>query len=83
MKNGERNIYIWAVAGLYLIYLGVRQFMALFGGTASIPVLNAASGIIFLAVGGAVLWREWRAYRRGFQNGEAEEESEQEGADEV
>lgn len=78
MKNGERNIYIWAIAGIYLIYLGAKQFIALFDGTASIPWLNAVSGVVFLAVGGAVLLREWRAYRRGSSDPAEEPEAEEE-----
>lgn len=62
---GQGSMYLWAVAGVYLIYLGIRQFIALFNGTASIPLLNGAAGVVFLAVGGAVLLREWRNYRKG------------------
>ena len=73
----ERNFYIWAVAGLYLIYLGVRQAIALLKGTASIPALSAVSGLVFLAVGVAVLLREWRGYRRRYYGADGEEETEE------
>jgi len=62
---GQGAMYLWAVAGAYLIYLGIQQFAALFRGEASIPWLNAGAGILFIAVGGAVILREWRAYRKG------------------
>ena len=75
MKDKERNFYIWAVAGVYLMYLGVRQLIALFGGTASIPALSAVAGLVFLLVGGAVLFREWRAYRRRYFGDGSDEES--------
>lgn len=71
MGNGVK--YLWAVAGLYLGYLGIQQFVLLFRGEASIPLLNGAAGLLFLAVGGAVLLREWRSYRKG---GRAQEPAE-------
>lgn len=80
---GQGSMYLWAVAGAYLIYLGIRQFIALINGTASMPLLNGAAGLVFLAVGGAVLLREWRNYRRGGSSAEEEsDEQEEEGPDE-
>lgn len=86
MSNNKLS-YLWAVAGAYLIYLGYQQFSALLKGTALMPVLNAVCGIIFVVFGGAVIYREWRNYRRqskeskeavpseddALQEGEAEE----------
>lgn len=82
---GQGSMYLWAVAGAYLVYLGGKQFIALIDGSASMPWLNAAAGVLFLAVGGAVLLREWRAYRqmntKKPEDAEATEEDE-EGAEE-
>lgn len=55
---------LWAVAGAYLIYLGIKEFIALFDGSASIPVLNGLAGLVFVVFGAAVIYREWRNYRR-------------------
>ena len=62
---GKGSMYLWAVAGAYLIYLGIQQFAALLRGEASIPWLNGLAGLLFIAVGGAVVLREWRTYRKG------------------
>lgn len=87
LNNKNSVSYLMAVAGAYLIYLGAKQFIALFDGTASIPVLNAICGVVFVLFGGAVLYREWRNYRRASQNvdpGEAETHEEiTEGEDEA
>ena len=74
---GQGSMYLWAVAGAYLIYLGIRQFIALINGTASIPLLNGAAGLVFLAVGGAVLLREWRNYRKASSPSKEAEGSEE------
>lgn len=74
---GQGSMYLWAVAGAYLVYLGVRQFIALFNGTASVPLLNGAAGLVFLAVGGAVLLREWRNYRKAGSPSEKTEAQEE------
>lgn len=80
---GNKLSYLWAVAGAYLIYLGYKQFAALLSGTASLPVLNAICGIIFVVFGGAVIYREWRNYRRqttaSSDNSQPEEDESQEG----
>jgi len=61
---GQGSMYLWALAGAYLVYLGIRQFIALINGSASMPLLNGAAGLVFIAVGGAVLLREWKNYRK-------------------
>lgn len=86
MNNKNSVSYLWAVAGIYLIYLGIKQFLALFDGSASVPVLNAISGIVFVVFGGAVVYREWKNYRRASKESadpEAEETVEPEGEEEV
>lgn len=81
MKTNQLS-FLWAVAGAYLIYLGAKQFIALFDDSASIPWLNALCGIIFILFGGAVVLREWRNYRRGPVE-EQFEDTEVEGEEEV
>ena len=51
----KSKIYLWAVGGGYLVYLGIQQFVLLWRKEASIPWLNVLAGLLFIAVGGAVL----------------------------
>ena len=74
MQNRSLS-YLWAVAGAYLIYLGAKQFIALFNSSASVPWLNALSGVVFVVFGGAVVLREWRNYRRGPVEEQPEEDA--------
>lgn len=74
MQNRSLS-YLWAVAGAYLIYLGIKQFIALFDGSASIPVVNGLAGLVFVVFGGAVILREWRNYRHGSTSQEPEAET--------
>lgn len=76
MQNRSLS-YLWAVAGAYLIYLGIKQFIALFDRSASIPVVNGLAGLVFVAFGAAVVYREWRNYRRGSAPQEPEETTEE------
>ena len=63
-QNGRAN-YVWTLAGVYLIYLSGKLLLGVVNGEAEgIPLWVAISaGILFLAVGGWLLLREWRAYR--------------------
>ena len=74
MQNRSLS-YLWAVAGAYLIYLGIKQFIALFDGSASVPVLTGLSGLVFVVFGGGVILREWRNYRRASASQEPEAET--------
>ncbi len=64
-KQTGRANYVWTLAGVYLIYLGGKLLLGVVNGEAEgIPLWVAISaGILFLAVGGWLLLREWRAYR--------------------
>lgn len=59
----KSKIYLWAVGGGYLVYLGIQQFVLLWRREASIPWLNVLAGLLFIVVGGAVLVREWKAHK--------------------
>ena len=73
MQNRSLS-YLWAVAGAYLIYLGIKEFIALFDGSATIPVVNGLAGAVFVLFGAGVIYREWRNYRRGYASQESVEE---------
>ena len=72
MQNRSLS-YLWAVAGAYLVYLGNKQFIALFNESAAIPVVKGLAGAVFILFGGAVIYREWRNYRRNSAPQEQEE----------
>lgn len=74
---------LWAVAGAYLIYLGIKEFIALFDGSASIPLVNGLAGLVFVVFGAAVIYREWRNYRRSTASQEPAEEMDEETEEEV
>ena len=75
---GQSMKYLWAVAGAYLIYLGIQQVIALIRGEASIPWLNACAVVLFIVIGGAVLLREWRAHKKETVRQDPEENDEEE-----
>ena len=63
-KTGKVN-YVWVVAGGYLLYLAAQLFFGVIRGVSDSPAVGIGGGILFLAVGGWLLWREWSAYQYG------------------
>ena len=64
MHQERGNVrYLWIMVGAYLAYLGYQQFQLLIQGESTHPVIGVIAGIVFIAVGGMVLWREWDAWR--------------------
>ena len=63
-KTGKVN-YVWVVAGGYLLYLAAQLFFGVIRGDSDSPAIGIGGGILFLAVGGWLLWREWSAYQYG------------------
>ena len=63
-KTGTVN-YVWVVAGGYLLYLAAQLFFGVIRGDSDSPAVGIGGGILFLAVGGWLLWREWSAYQYG------------------
>lgn len=63
-QNGRMNVFR-TLAGGYLVYLGGNLLYTLwkegFGSTSPWIVLPAA--VLFVAVGGVLMWREWQAYK--------------------
>ena len=82
----KSKIYLLGLAGGYLAYLGVQQFILLFRKEASLPWLNALAGVVFVIVGSIVLVKQWKAYKEATAPVEPEEEDteeeEEEGEDE-
>lgn len=63
-KTGKVN-YVWVLAGGYLLYLAAQLFFNVIRGTSDSPAVGIGGGVLFLAVGGWLLWREWSAYQYG------------------
>lgn len=61
---GRKINLVWVLAGGYLIYLGIRQFLGWYRGDTAYPALGLASGAAFVGFGAFLLLREWRNYRR-------------------
>ena len=82
--NENSRIYLFGLAGGYLVYLGIQQFLAVFRQEASLPWLNVLAGLLFVAVGGLVALREWKAHKAltAKSKEDAEETEEAEGEEE-
>jgi len=64
-KNGKVN-YVWVLAGGYLAYLGAQL---LFGvGKSETPMVGLIGGLVFVIIGGALMLREWKAYKYGLDH---------------
>lgn len=61
-QNGRMNVFR-TLAGGYLLYLGCNLLYTFWkeGGTSVWIVIPAS--VLFIAVGGVLLWREWKAYK--------------------
>ena len=66
-QTGKVN-YIWVLAGGYLICLAIKVFREVFLGRSSNPVFSIVGGVVFVAIGLAVMLREWRAYQYGLKH---------------
>ena len=84
MENSK--IYLFGLAGVYLVYLGVQEFIMLFRKQATLPWLNVLAGLLFIAVGGVVVIKQWKAHKAlnapAVPEETEEEEEEVEGEDE-
>ena len=63
-RTGKVN-YVWVLAGGYLLYLAAQLFFNVIRRTSDSPAVGIGGGVLFLAVGGWLLWREWSAYQYG------------------
>ena len=66
-RTGKVN-YVWVLAGGYLLYLAAQLFFNVIRGTSDSPAIGIGGGVAFLAIGGWLLWREWRAYKFGLDH---------------
>ena len=78
MDMGKSKIYLMGLAGGYLVYLGIQQFVLLWRKEASMPWLNALAGLLFIVIGALVVLREWKAHKALTATPAAEETDEEE-----
>lgn len=64
-KQTGRVNYVWVLAGGYLIYLALQLFRNVLSGASDSPAIGIAGGAAFTVIGGALIFREWRAYQYG------------------
>lgn len=62
-KPKRRFSYVWPLAGLYLLILAYRLVRDALNGTTAYPVMALAGAAAFIAIGGFLLYREWKSYR--------------------
>ena len=63
-KRPRGNVnYVWVLAGGYLVYTAVQLFIGAAKGETDYPALGIIGGVVFVIVGGLMLWREWKAYK--------------------
>ena len=74
-NKGRQVNYIWAVAGGYLVYLGAKLLYEAFQGAAGHVWIGIVAGIVFIGVGGWLVFREWQAYR--YRDVSSEQDAEQ------
>lgn len=65
-KQTGRVNYVWVLAGGYLLYTSFKLIRGL--GESGHLLISIGSAALFAAVGGWLLWREWKAYRYGMEH---------------
>lgn len=63
-QNGRMNVF-QTLAGAYLAYLGCNLLYGVWknGPDSTNLWIVIPAAVLFLAVGGWLLWREWKAYK--------------------
>ncbi|MDO4315641.1 MAG: hypothetical protein Q4C45_07665 [Oscillospiraceae bacterium] len=62
-KPKRRFSYVWPLAGLYLLYLAYQMVRDVWNGATAYPAMAIAGAAAFAAIGGFLLWREWKTYQ--------------------
>jgi len=76
MENSK--IYFMGLAGGYLVYLGVQQFIMLLRKEASLPWLSFLAGLLFIVFGSFVVIKQWQAHKALTAPAAREEDTEEE-----
>ena len=64
-KPSGRANFVWVLGGGYLVYTAYKLVRDLLKGQSEMFALSMIAAVVFGAVGGWMLWREWKAYQYG------------------
>lgn len=64
-KPSGRANFVWVLGGGYLVYTAYKLIRDLVKGQSEMFALSVVAAVVFGAVGGWMLWREWKAYKYG------------------
>lgn len=64
-KPSGRANYVWVLGGGYLVYTAYKLIRDLIKGQSEMYVMSILAAVVFAAVGGWMMWREWKAYKYG------------------
>ena len=62
-KQTGRANYVRGLAAIYLLFLAYRMLRDVSQGNTDMPLVSGAAAVVFAAVGAALLYGEWKAYR--------------------
>ena len=59
----KRFTIIWTLAGGYLVYLGDQLLTDWFHNETDYPIVSITAGLLFVGIGGLVLFQAWKKWR--------------------
>ena len=64
-KAPQTSLLLRLLGGGYLVYTAYKLIRDLIKGQSEMYVLSILAAVVFAAVGGWMMWREWKAYKYG------------------
>ncbi|MBQ9419753.1 MAG: hypothetical protein IJU31_05175 [Synergistaceae bacterium] len=63
---------VWTIAGGYLLYLGDQLLTEWFHGSSDYPIASVVIGLLFVGVGGVLLFFAWKKWHADDENNQKE-----------